>query len=393
MSMEPAVIDAAEVSGGARSRERPWRRAVLDSLAVLAVTRLLAFIVAWAANWMTAATSRGPLPSGTFLASWNRWDAISYVQIAQYGYFDPRTHANSAAYFPGFPVALRGLGRLLGGRYILAALVANVVLTGVALVYLHRLADQEIGAGAGARAVWYLGLFPVGVFLAAGYTEPMFLAGAFAAFYYGRRGEWWKAVLPGALAVGSRLTGLFVVVALGFEYMRQRRWDPRKIGPDVLALVVAVLPLVAFMAYLRWKVGNPLQFLTDQEFGWGRKLVGPWRAFRTTWAGATSQVQATNWVFSWRVEIAAAALGAWVGVVCLLRRWWTYAVYTLAFFAVLLSSTWYFSTPRMLLTLPPLFLIWADLGANRWVHQASLAAGAALMALSVVVFTSGAWVS
>ena len=60
--------------------------------------------------------------------------------------------------------------------------------------------------------------------------------------------------------------------------------------------------------------------------------------------------------------------------------------------AVLLTSTWYFSLPRMLLAVVPLFLYLADWSARgRWRHEAVLLASLPLATLGVASFVRGAW--
>ena len=56
------------------------------------------------------------------LAPWQRWDAIWYLRIANYGY---ASNDPSASFFPLFPLLVRVVALPLGGNYVAAALVVS----------------------------------------------------------------------------------------------------------------------------------------------------------------------------------------------------------------------------------------------------------------------------
>ena len=136
------------------------------------------------------AAGQGPITEG-FLDIWARWDARHFVIVAELGWVDPDVlAARPAAFFPLYPLAIRALialgitpvARRASGRLDIA--------TWVACAFLIKLAEEELGGGAGRRAALYLLVFPTAVFLAAPYSEALFLAGAIPAFYFARRGRW-----------------------------------------------------------------------------------------------------------------------------------------------------------------------------------------------------------
>jgi hypothetical protein len=59
--------------------------------------------------------------------------------------------------------------------------------------------------------------------------------------------------------------------------------------------------------------------------------------------------------------------------------------------AALLTSTWYFSIPRMLLSMFPAVLLLASLTESQRRHEAALLILAPVAAIGVVVYTQGAW--
>jgi hypothetical protein len=396
-------------------------------------------LVATGARWMLQVGSQGPAPLGTALSVWRRWDASNLAEIAEHGYLsatgDPAYPPHATAYFPGFPLLLRVAGWLVGGDLTVAGLVVNLVASTVALAALYRLGEERIGPGAGWIAAALLAFAPLGVFLIAGYSEALFLAGAVPAWYLASRGRWWAASVPAALAVSTRTVGVALVAGLAVEYMTQRRWRRRAVDRDALALVPALAPLLAWMGWLWWRTGDPLRFVQDQREGWGRQLTPPVEALRATVTAAYRTVADTTWVFTWRLELVGVAIGLGLLVWCLLHRArvpagvaagvgggapsgaagaplngrpdegpgnvlveqarpeWAWAAYTAGTLAAYLLSTWYFSVPRGLLGLFPLPLLLAGVLRRRpQLAAAALAICAGLFSLGVAVFVRGPWV-
>lgn len=374
---------AARIRAAARAVDRePWKFAV----SVVVAVRIAFFLVALGAQWLLS-SQRGPLDEGP-LEIWARWDALGhFFPIAERGYdADP----DGTAFFPLYPLLLRVISAL-GPSLVISGLIISTVACTVAFAYLYRLAEHDLGAGAGRRAVLYLALFPTAVFLVAPYSESVFLAGAIAAFYYARRGDWQHTGVPAAVAMGARLAGLFLLFGLACEFLRQRQFTKQRLVSAGGSLLIGVLPLLAYMAWQGVAMNNPWQFLTDQKEGWYREFTNPVQAFRTTWDSWNSDNDA-NWLFAWRFEIVAAAAGVFLTGVAVVRREWGYAGYIGTTMAAMMTSTWYFSIPRILLSLFPavLFLAAATLDDERR-HELALLVLGPLCALGVVVYTRGAW--
>ena len=96
---------------------------------------------------------------------WVRADSNWYTSVARHGYsIDPQAHA---AFFPLYPTLIAGLGCLLGD-YNLAGLLISLASCAVAFELLWRLAAPRVGSDGATRAVLYLALFPMAVFLGSG---------------------------------------------------------------------------------------------------------------------------------------------------------------------------------------------------------------------------------
>jgi len=358
---------------------------------VIAVVARVFFIpIAIAAAWLLMTVDLGPPETGV-LDMWRRWDAHHFLTIAEYGYTAPQSDAHAAAFFPAFPLAVRlfiaaGISPVLGG--LIVAALSSVV----AGYFLYRLAASEFGPEAGRRALVYLALFPTAVFLIAPYSESLFLAGAIAAFYFARRSSWHLVGFPAAVAMGARAAGVFLLIGLVFEFLRQRDFSKLRVANASMSIAVGLLPLLAYGAFLARAMGDPFEFITHQQQGWGRTFVGPVASFLNTWNTWTSADYPTNWLLAWRVEIVAAAAGLAVVVWAALKREWGYAAFMGSMLVALMTSTWYYSIPRMLLSMFPIVLFFSEAAKTRpALHEWLIVVFAPIATLGVVVYTQGIW--
>lgn len=372
-----------------------WRTAVVLVLA----TRAAFWLVAWLAQSLLGGGDRPVLG----VQHWRRWDADIYATIAEHGYTGPAAEPWSEAFPPAWPLLLRAVSAT-GIPVTVAGLLLTTVATVVAVASLIRLVDEErprpddaavAGTTPGTRAALFLLLFPTAVFLVAGYSEALFLAGAIPAFREARRGRWGRVALPATVAVAARWTGLFLLVGLAVELVAQLRARPDDAGRVLRrgagALAVATLPVLAFAAWLAAVRGDPLSFLTAQREGWGRRFVGPVESFRATWETWGGDYPPAL-LLTWRLEIVAALVGVGLVVVLVRRREWGYAAFAGSTLAIYLTSSWYYSVPRALLVLFPAVIVLTDLtDRHPRAADAVVVFLAPLATLGVIVFTRGGW--
>lgn len=209
-----------------------------------------------------------PPAADPILGPWQRWDTLWYLRIAQRGY---QARAD-AAFFPLYPLLVRWLGMLLGGRHLLAALIISNAACLGALVLLHHLAVRHLGHAASRRAVLYMAAFPTTFFLLAGYTEPVFLLLVLGAFLAAEEGRWPLAGLLGGLAALTRPPGVLLIIPLAVEWVRQRG------RPAIWAALLPVpLGLALYSGYLGLRFGDPLLWAHVQSLSpWGRWWAWPW---------------------------------------------------------------------------------------------------------------------
>jgi hypothetical protein len=219
------------------------------------------------------------VPFGT-LSIWAHFDGEHYTRIAESGYgatsstLPSRYDLASPVFFPLYPLLTRSIADLFGGPVSLGALSAYGVLISLvafcfSLYFVYRIAEEGWGVRAAQGTVLALAFFPTGFFFNAVYTESLFLVlSAGAVWAAGVRKNFFLACLLAGLATATRNVGVLLLFPLVGEWA-ERRWYGWRTA--YLALVPA--GLVAYMAYLWWRFGNPLLFYSEQVM-WNREPAG-----------------------------------------------------------------------------------------------------------------------
>jgi Mannosyltransferase (PIG-V) len=392
-----------------------------------------------------------------------RWDSAWYLVIAHYGYrpdlgafTSPRT-----AFFPLYPFGLKGIA-LTGVPPVLAGVLLSLIALGLALYGIHRLTTLELGAGGrlslgdgrngevARLAVMLTAFAPMAFYLSAVYSESLYLALSVGLFWSARQGRWALAGVIGALAAGTRSTGLVLALPALVLYLYGPRLDrpidfshdgplrlhdlwtragapaavrallarmrPRyRLRRDVLWLALLPAGVVLYGAFLALGGGDALAPFHAQDV-WGRHFAGPylgvWDALQAAFDGLRQllSLQSQHSYFPlatgnpfvaaghnlFLLGFLLAAIPATVGV--LRRLPLAYGAYVVAALALPLSypvaAQPLMSLPRFLVVLFPLNIWFASWLAGRpRVRRPAIAVSALLMAVFVAQFATWHWVA
>ena len=353
------------------------------------LTRLGVFVISMSAPWLFA----GDGAPAAWLDRWRQWDVVHFESIAIKGYFGGAPQLE--AFFPGLPMVLRA-GHAIGLPTMLVGLLVSLIAGGVAAVALARLADSEFGGGAGRMAALAWMIAPPAVFLAAPYTEALFLGFAIPAWLCARQGRWLSAALLAAGASTVRVSGIFLIIALGVEFLtsgRRRSWF------QVLWLAIPTIPVLAYMLYLKSATGDWLAWYNAQAKGWYRGFTNPIDSFINTWNVAIGKtvfdvpgsVQA-NFEWMYRAELVAMLVGVVLTIALLSYRRWGEATWVGIQVVAFATSYWFFSVPRALLIWFPLWLLLAAIATRRkWVWRAYLVISLPLCGVWAAAYLVGKW--
>jgi hypothetical protein len=358
-----------------------------------------------------------------------RWDSAWYLSIAKSGY----QFSSQTVFFPLYPVLIALGGVVVGSELDAVVGIAISCACAIGALYLlHRLVTLEFDAGVARNTIWIVAWLPTAMALSSVYSEALFLVLAVGSFYAGRQGRWVLAGLLGGLAAASRNGGILLLLPLLIFYLYGPRSDrepdypaanglrsqlrlwprilpsPRyRLRSDVLWIALVPLGLIAYMTYLAFTVGHPLDPFTHQQH-WGRYFfplggipLGIWKVLRDTVALVPSLEPhlAHNLTFSGSMR-HVYALAFLVLALLLLRICWKRlpAAYT-AFAAISLamavsvpaSNEPLKSLPRFTLVMFPLWIALALWATEHRRVRTVIVVSAPLLALSTYLFVAWSW--
>jgi len=220
---------------------------------------------AWIAAWWVGSRAlvvAGSLASSRGIGALGAWDGRWYRIVARDGYLLVPGRQSDPAFFPLFPILLRG-GHTLGLGYTAVGIaLANVAFL-VALVAFHALTRDLLGESLARRATVYLAIFPFGYVFSMAYPESIALAAIALSTLAAMRGRWRLAAGFGAAAALARPEGIFLSLPL-LALARQRR-TAESLGAAVAPFAAAA----AFPLYLDRVLHDPRAW-SRAERAWGR---------------------------------------------------------------------------------------------------------------------------
>jgi hypothetical protein len=376
-----------------------WRWAIRAGLTVWVATRVGFLVVAGIITTIARprVPVRGPWYAWPFRV-YARDDAAYFRTIANLGYFHKGLHTVDVAFFPGYPLAGRYLAHGLGFGHTTVidyqAALALIAWAGaaVAAILLCKCVADSAGKGPGTASVVLLLAGPYSLFLMTSYSEGPFLAFALAAWMCARRRAWaWAGVLC-AFATLVRVNGMFLFAGIVVMFILDARTTQRprpRLSP--LSLLLPVLALGGYFAWLRGATGHWDAWFTAQRVGWERYTTWPWRTLtntiellgRVTQPARRLQV-ALQIVFAGLLLAALTVLGR--------RRMWPELTYVGLGALALLTSSFYQDVARStILAFPVLAFVaqWSMASPHRRVVWSILAASSVLLVTNVAFFVRG----
>jgi hypothetical protein len=317
---------------------------------------------------------------------WSHWDGEHYITLAMGGYLNPPDNA-SPAFFPMYPLLLRSFAELFGGPITKEALsvwgpLISLLFLPFALYFIYHIALEGWGESVARGTVLILAFFPTTFFLNAAYTESLFLALSAGSMWAMRvRKDLLLACVMAALAAATRNVGIFLVVPLMYEWIK----DVERFRWRGVYLLLAPGGLFAYMVYLWVRFGDPVLFYSAQE-SWGRHATGlldtASRAWRAAVEGASRLLDPDLWAHPSLSNVANQLAGAsnffnlvfFVFAMVVLLAGSRYLPLSLTVYGLLLvaPATLFgtpgsplMGTPRYVLVAFPVFIVLALLFRNR----------------------------
>ncbi|HYF62919.1 MAG TPA: hypothetical protein VD886_08915 [Herpetosiphonaceae bacterium] len=378
-----------------------------------------AFRVAWSAYWplrllLLALGALGALlamaaqPQSLggwldrlFLSTWNYQDMPWYLKIAEHGYAVPD---GRAAFHPLLPLLMGGLGRVLGGQFILAGFIVNDLACLGALAAFYKLAGLDHDQKAARNALDWLLYNPVGFVLLIPYTEALALCFILLSFWFARNDRWLAAGLSGALATLAKQPAMVLPLVLLIEYVSRRRgrllsWRSAQVLASLALIGLGYLAYSAYRLILDPLV-NPSAGEFVQALVVSPRLSAYWGSrsgSQFEWVAKIVEFALAPDTYGWFwIELALTLLGLFL-VACSLRRSrLSVAAYSLIMVflitTIILPGDALMSTPRRFMLIFAVFIelgLWSSRSASR--HRWRLV-GLAVQVVLVLGFVMGKYV-
>ena len=288
------------------------------------------------------------------------WDGHWYERVASGGYLLYPDRQSNPAFFPLYPIILRGV-HALGLGYTAAGLIVPNLFLLVALVAFHALTSELLGGVAARRATVYVAIFPIGYVFSMSYPESLVLLAMSLAGLSGLRRRWGQAAFWAAVGALARPEGAFVALPLLALAWRDRHTSsPRERG---LALGAALSPVAALASYPLY-----LAYALHDPFAWSKAQSQWTRHFSPLgFVGSLQHLPAAFDHSAWVVR-DLGALALYLVLLLVARRSGVPLAWVLAgAVAVVLPvfSGAFISVARFGLLVPPVFWGLARLGQDR----------------------------
>lgn len=370
-------------------RSRLPSRALAVPLAAWLASRALLLLAIGVGNWLRGGEQ-------TVIDALHLWDGNWYLSAAA-GYEQPlaapggRLGQTNIAFFPAYPLLIRGAVAITGMSPLAAAVGVNLLAGAVAVAGVWLLVRRVSGDEAADRSATLLCFFPGSVVLTMVYSEPVMLAFAAACLLALLARRWAAGGVLAALAGAARPNGIVLAACCAWAAVTATRnrdgGGSNRAGRDwrpLLAPAIAPLGPLGYLGWLWARTGDPTIWLQVQRQGWGERIDFGRRTVAEVGivagdlpsAQPTMLLQVLGLAF---VAVAAVALWRWRPPAVLV-------VYTVGILASTLLSFTLGARPRFVLTAFPLVaaVAWAVRGRG---FAVLLAGAAGLSALLAIVYT------
>jgi hypothetical protein len=363
------------------------RRAVVATLPIYVVSRLVVLAAAKATTWL--------YPQLTVTQGLAGWDGAWYIAIARDGY--PPSLQNEGAgvrwaFSPGFPGAIRAVSDVTGLSLSMSGIVLSTVAGAAAVAVIWVLVADVLGEATATSTAALMSFFPMAFVFSMVYTEGLFILLVAVGLLATVRRRWLTAGLMASLACLIRPPGLALVAVLGVVALREllaRRFSVRML----LGVLISVTGFAGWSIYQWVRLGDPAAYLEAQRIGWYNEFSWFSTPFRSLWRvltdrAAWSRGDEVLGALALVIVAASAVLAA-----LYVRRhrrtipleWWVFIVASTAY---AFSPYWPTSILRYTFALFPLYAI-ALAQLPRRAITPVLCASAGTMAVLTVIAIGG----
>jgi hypothetical protein len=402
--LELSASGAVAIDRRPRARTRGRTRSRLSTAARQELLWIAVVYVAARILLLLAAYVQSRFGHAPFQNELANWDGFWYRELANKGYPSHVSYAQTTlGFFPLFPLTIWPVEHLIllvaPNHLILSATLAGALISGVggliATIMVHRLAEGWWDRETARRATLLFVLFPGSVVFSMVYSEGLLLPLAAGCIYALERRRWLLAGVLAGFGTAVQPVGLVLVpvclISAACEVHRSG-WRTAAARRSLIAPLLSVTGVGAFMVFLWQWTGNPFANYIAQHHGWSEKTSPLALVHLTTkLAGEVSFTHFNEPTIN--LNLFVGIVGAVLLTVMLVLVWfrrrelstaalvWTAAISFLAF-----TSSEVPPNPRMLITAFPALMTVARYASGKWFRVIAWTNGVLFLGLSLLTF-------
>jgi Gpi18-like mannosyltransferase len=360
----------------------------IEKLLIFAfVVRLLTLILPWLTISLLFPQNQPVSLLHFTQTAWSRWDASHYLYLAEHWYTASGDAANFIVFFPLYPLILKPIIFIFGNA-ALSGIVSSIFLFLLGSYFFYKLVAVDYSEKIAAGATMTLAIFPTSYFFNAPYTESLFLLIFSIAMYAARKERWIFAGIFAGLATVTRPFGFLILPAIFIEWFMTKKRNLKYLPIMFIPTIVAG---ISYLYLNNATFGNFFEFQKILAINWQKQFVSPVTGIIESWqrafaGGLTNYAIMVGWAEALTITIS------WILIPFAfkyLRRSW--AVFYILSIFLFSSTSFILSTPRYLLSIPPIFVLIALIQKNYLFKTIWRFTSVALLFCLAILFARGQW--
>lgn len=208
----------------------------------------------------------------SFLSHIDRFDSDYYKAILQGGYvWSPITRV----FYPLYCLVIKIFLVIFYGNIGLYGVVfiVNTICTSFAIYFLYKIISLYAKKTPSIFSGLIILCFPTAVYFHFFYTESLFCAITFGAFYMALKERWLLCCILLSFATATRLPAILFIGLCGLQYINSSNWNLKNImKKELLYFIITPLGFVLFSIYLHYICGDYFAMFHSYRYGWDYQI-------------------------------------------------------------------------------------------------------------------------
>ena len=289
-----------------------------------------------------------------------RWDGNSYTFLATHGYVIQGPEKSFLVFPPLYPAFIK-IFSLFGLDPILSGVIISNVFFVLGMVVLYKLVESTWNKKVALSTVILISVFPTTYFFSIAYPESLFVFLFSLSFYFAHKKSFLLSALIGGFATMTRPFGLVIFPSILVFMLNAKRLNLKNLLLTVLLFTLPILPYFHINYSL---FGSPLAFTTLLKQNWQKSFDFPWNGIVSSWKRGIFTTDSFSYKYFVGYAEAITSTIAWIFVALGAKMWKIKSPYFLYLFLgtfFFTSTGFILSAPRYLLSIPPFFILFAEL--------------------------------